>query len=241
VINQMSPVYVTFSVPGRYLPDVRRYQAEKPLSVVAVTSGSPIAPSSGQPAGRGAVQPAGAAARAAAPATPGTTAPTLAPGASAPAPPGPSERGVVTFIDNSVDPTTGTIRLKGTFPNANRLLWPGAFVQVTLALTSDPDALVVPAPAVQTSQDGQFVYVVKADQTVEMRPVQIERQQGDQVVIAKGLSAGETVVTEGQLRLVPGARVTERGETGGGRGPGAAGRGPGSAGGENAPDSRGGK
>jgi multidrug efflux system membrane fusion protein len=152
-----------------------------------------------------------------------------APGAPAPIPTGPAQRGVVTFLDNSVDATTGTIRLKATFPNADRQLWPGAFVQVTLQLTVDPDALVVPATAVQASQDGPYVYVVKADRTVEMRRVQTERQQGDQVVVASGVSAGDTVVTDGQLRLVPGARVSDRRETGRGRGPGE-GRAPGGAG-----------
>jgi multidrug efflux system membrane fusion protein len=133
----------------------------------------------------------------------------------------------VTFIDNAVDPSTGTIRLKATFPNEKHELWPGAFVQVTVQLTTDRNAIVVPATAVQTSQDGQFVYVVKADRTVEMRPVALERQQGDQVIIAKGLSAGETVVTEGQLRLVPGARVAERGEAGAPAAAGSRGTGPG--------------
>jgi multidrug efflux system membrane fusion protein len=124
----------------------------------------------------------------------------------------------VTFIDNAVDPTTGTIRLKATFANLRHLLWPGAFMQVVLDLTTDPDALVVPAIAVQTSQDGQFVYVVKADGTAEMRPVRVDRQQGDQVVLASGVSSGERVVTDGHLRLTPGARVTERGEAAVGRG-----------------------
>ena len=94
---------------------------------------------------------------------------TTAPG-QAPAVLTAQDRGTVTFIDNTVDPTTGTIRLKATFANANRHLWPGAFVQVVLDLTTDPNALVVPAVAVQTSQDGQYVYVVKEDRTVEMRP-----------------------------------------------------------------------
>ncbi len=236
VINQTAPVYVTFAMPGRYLPDIRHFQAERPLPVVAVAAAGSIATAAPQP-GQAGVQPASAQGtppgQAAPPATPGTTPAMTAPGAPAPAPLGPAERGVVTFIDNTVDPTTGTIRLKGTFPNATRQLWPGAFVQVTLQLTTDSDALVVPATAVQASQDGQFVYVVKADRTVEMRPVQPERQQGDQMVIARGVSAGEIVVTDGQLRLTPGTRVTEREETGGrgatGPGRGEAGRGAGTA------------
>jgi multidrug efflux system membrane fusion protein len=145
----------------------------------------------------------------------------LAPGAPAPLKPGAAARGAVSFLDNAVDATTGTIRLKATFPNADRQLWPGAFVQVTVQVTTDPDALVVPATAVQTSQEGQYVYVVNAEHAVEMRRVQVERQQGDQVVVASGVAAGETVVTDGHLRLVPGARVSQAGEAGSGRGAGA--------------------
>jgi multidrug efflux system membrane fusion protein len=192
VINQLSPVYVAFSVPGLYLSKIRRYQGERPLQVSAV-------------APPGADQTA-----------------TMAPAAITA-----QERGTVTFIDNAVDPTTGTIRLKATFANTDRHLWPGAFVQVVLDLTTDPNALVVPAVAVQTSQDGQYVYVVKEDRTVEMRPVRVDRQQGDEMVIASGVSAGETVVTDGHLRLTPGARVVERGGAAAdpGRAGGRAGRG----------------
>jgi multidrug efflux system membrane fusion protein len=118
-----------------------------------------------------------------------------------------SEGGVVSFIDNAVDPTTGTIKLKGTFANADHALWPGLFVQVTLVLSTEPNAVVVPAAAVQTSQAGQYVFVVKADRTVEMRNVKVGRQLGEEMVIAQGLGAGEEVVTDGHLRLTPGARV----------------------------------
>ena len=124
----------------------------------------------------------------------------------------------MTFIDNAVDASTGTIKLKGTFPNSDGQLWPGAFVQVTLDLTTQADAVVVPYTAVQASQDGEFVYVVKADRTVELRAVKSDRQQGEVVVISSGLSPGEEVVTDGQLRLVPGARVSEPGATGERRG-----------------------
>ena len=102
----------------------------------------------------------------------------------------PVEDGKVSFIDNAVDPTTGTIKLKGTFPNTDRALWPGLFVQVTLKLTTNPTAIVVPAVAVQTSQNGQYVYVVKPDRTVELRPVTVERQQGDDIVIATRIERG---------------------------------------------------
>src|SRR5579871_3247923 len=119
--------------------------------------------------------------------------------------------GRVNFIDNFIDPTTGTIKIKGTFPNEDRRLWPGQFVNVSVTLTQDPNAVVVPSAAVQNSQTGQYVYVVKADKTTEMRIVKIARTAGDQLVIDSGLSGGETVVTDGFLRLVPGSRVTIKG------------------------------
>ena len=116
--------------------------------------------------------------------------------------------GAVSFVDNAVDQATDTIRIKATFPNKTRQLWAGAFVDVTLQLSVDPNAIVVPNAAVQASQQGQFVYVVKADQTVEARPVKVAWVSGDDSVIASGLAAGETIVTDGQLRLTPGARVS---------------------------------
>jgi membrane fusion protein, multidrug efflux system len=121
------------------------------------------------------------------------------------------ETGVLTFIDNSVDATTGTIKLKGTFQNAANRLWPGEFVRVTLGLTTRPHATVVPNQAVQTGQDGQFVYVVKQDRTVEVRPVVTGTRVDQELVIDRGLEPGETVVTEGQLRLTPGSRVQIQG------------------------------
>jgi len=117
------------------------------------------------------------------------------------------ESGFLTFIDNSVDATTGTIKLKGTFENTANRLWPGEFVRVTLGLTTRPHATVVPNQAVQTGQDGQFVYVVKQDRTVEMRPVVTGTRVDQELVIDRGLEPGETVVTEGQLRLTPGSHV----------------------------------
>ena len=117
------------------------------------------------------------------------------------------ETGVLTFIDNSVDATTGTIKLKGTFENKDNKLWPGVFVHVILRLTTRPNALVVPNQAVQNGQDGQFVYVVKEDRTVEMRPVVTGARVNQELVIDDGLKPGETIVTEGQLRLIPGSRV----------------------------------
>lgn len=116
--------------------------------------------------------------------------------------------GKFSFLDNTVDPATGTIRLKATFANPERTLWPGQFVNVRLRLATRPGATVVPVPAVQTGQGGTYVYVVKPDQTVEQRPVTVEFSVGGEAVIASGLAAGETVVTDGQLRLKPGAAVT---------------------------------
>ena len=114
--------------------------------------------------------------------------------------------GAVTFMNNTVDPTTGTIQLKATFLNTDNALWPGQFVDVALTLTSE-QAVVVPTQAVQAGQQGSYVFVVKPDLTVESRPVKVGRRLAREVVIEQGLKAGERVVTDGQLRLVPGARV----------------------------------
>jgi len=117
------------------------------------------------------------------------------------------ERGVITFIDNAVDSSTGTIRLKGTFGNREKDLWPGQFVNVVLTLTTEPNAIVIPSQAVQTGQEGQYVFVVKQDLTVESRPVVAGRTVNNETVIQKGLQVNEKVVTDGQLRLYPGAKV----------------------------------
>jgi len=117
-------------------------------------------------------------------------------------------RGELTFVDNSVDTSTGMIQLKATFPNEDRALWPGQFVTVSLTLSELTDIVVVPSQAVQTGQSGQFIYVVKPDQTVEERPVTSGITYAGQTVIGSGLKAGETVVTDGQLRLAPGMAVT---------------------------------
>ena len=131
--------------------------------------------------------------------------------------------GKLTFIDNLVDTTTDTIKLKATLPNPDRRLWPGQFARVNLHLATLPHAIVVPAQAVQTGQDGQYVFVVKENSTVEQRPVTSAQRADQDVVIAKGLRPGETVVTEGQLRLEPGSHVTtdlNAAPGGGGRGRG---------------------
>jgi multidrug efflux system membrane fusion protein len=162
-INQLAPIYVSFPVPARLLPQVRRQSAAGALSVTAHESSS------------------------AAPST--------------------HEEGRVTFIDNAVDPASATILLKATFANESRDLWPGLFVQVTLRLAEQDDAIVVPATAVQSSQDGQYVYVVTPEGTAQVRDVTVDRQQGPSSVIASGLRGGERVVTDGHLRLTPGAQV----------------------------------
>lgn len=115
--------------------------------------------------------------------------------------------GVLSFVDNTVKQTSGTIDVKATFPNENFALWPGQFVDVTLELTTEKDALVIPAPAVQTGQHGQYVFVIKADATVEMRPVEMTRTVGNEAVISTGLAEGELIVTDGHVRLSPGAKV----------------------------------
>ena len=120
--------------------------------------------------------------------------------------------GDLTFIDNAVDKTTGTIILKGTFPNTDRRLWPGQFVNVVLTLTTQRNAVVMPAAALQAGQQGQYVFVVKPDFTVESRPVTVAWSYGDLAVVAQGVTPGEKVVTDGQLNLVSGVVVELKGE-----------------------------
>jgi multidrug efflux system membrane fusion protein len=196
-INQLSPIYVTFAVPSRFLAEIRLHQRQHPLAVTVRANTE----------------------RAASPrfATDASSAET-AEGDPAPTDMGPVSKGTLTFIDNAVDTTTGTIKLKATFENADRLLWPGLFVAVSLTLSAEPHAIVVPAIAVQPSQQGSMVYVVTTNRTAEPRSVTVQRQQGDESVIASGLAAGEEVVTDGQLRLTPGARVATANATGADRG-----------------------
>jgi len=117
------------------------------------------------------------------------------------------EKGELSFIDNTVDRTTGKFLVKATFPNPQERLWPGLFVNIVVVLREQPGAILIPSRAIQPGQKGQFVFVVKPDQTVEDRLITIDRPINSETVISKGLSAGETVVTDGQLRLVPGAKV----------------------------------
>ena len=183
VINQIQPIYVSFTVPQQQLSEIKTYMQAGSLSVEALPSGEKKA-----------------------------------------------ERGVVTFVDNAIDPTTGTVRLKASFPNTEKKLWPGQFANVTLTLTVDPNAIVVPSQAVQAGAQGPYVFVVKPDSTVETRRVAVARTQGSDSVIASGLQAGEQVVTDGQPRLSQGAKVEVKGAPGsgpGGSGGGGKGSGPG--------------
>ena len=161
VVNQIHPIYVTFSVPEQYLADIKRYRVEGPLKVEVIIPNQEQNPA----------------------------------------------QGVLTFIDNAVDSTTGTIKLKGTFENPDNRLWPGQFVNVALTLTTQSNAVVVPSQALQTGQVGQYVFVVKRDMTAEYRPVVAGNNIAGETVIQKGLQAGETLVTDGQLRVVPGMKV----------------------------------
>ncbi len=164
VINQIQPIYVTFSVPEHNLTEIKKYMSQGKIMVEAYSSKEDKSP----------------------------------------------ELGFLTFVDNAVDSTTGTIKLKATFPNTQKKLWPGQFVNVALTLTTRPNALLVPTSAVQTGQTGQFMFVVKGDNTVESRPVTAGLVIDDNTVIEKGVRAGETVVTDGQVRLVPGVKVEIR-------------------------------
>jgi multidrug efflux system membrane fusion protein len=161
VINQIQPIYLSFSLPEQTLAEIKKYSAAGKLRVKAFISNDEQHP----------------------------------------------EEGVITFVDNAVDRTTGTIRLKGTFSNKDRRLWPGQFVNVVLGLTTQTNAIVVPSQAVQTGIEGQYVFIIKPDLTTEVRPIVIGRALDGRIVVEKGLRAGEKVVTDGQFQLVSGSKV----------------------------------
>ena len=161
VINQVRPVYVSFSVPEQELPEVRQRTAEGKLLVQAFVphhDGTPVV-------------------------------------------------GELRFINNAVDMTTGTVLLKALFANDDEALWPGQFVDVALTLAVRRDAVLVPAEAIQVGQQGQYVFVVAADESAEVRPVVPGERIGQEIVVRQGLTAGERVVTDGQIRLAPGLKV----------------------------------
>ncbi len=160
-VNQITPIYTTFSIPEKLLTEVKRAMAGNELKIEALIPNEP----------------------------------------------GSTEAGTISFLDNTVNPATGTIKLKGTFANTSRKLWPGQFTDVVMTLGNRKNAVVVPTTALQTGQQGQFIYVVKADNSVEMRQVTVSMTVGEETVVEKGLGAGETVVVDGQLRLTPGAVV----------------------------------
>jgi multidrug efflux system membrane fusion protein len=161
VINQISPVFVTFNVPEQHVGVIRRLQSQRPLEVMARVQDAAAPPVSGR----------------------------------------------LTVIDNAVDTTTGTIPLKATFENRDGSLWPGQFVNVSLRLETIQNATVVPAEAVQSGQTGLFAYVVKADQKVEPRTVKTGRSFEGKIIIEEGVAPGETVVTDGHMRLAPGSKI----------------------------------
>ncbi len=160
VINQVSPIYVNFSVPQQYLEPIKQSMARSRLRVRA---------------------------------TP--------PGDADP------ETGVLSFVNNTVDTATGTIELMATFSNIDHHLWPGQFSNVLLKLGEQQNVLVVPSQTVQTGQQGDYVFVVKPDKTVDVRQVKVGQAANGQMEVLQGLAAGETVVTDGQVRLVPGSKV----------------------------------
>jgi membrane fusion protein, multidrug efflux system len=175
VIDQMQPIYVSFAVPERVLPQIRARQGEELAVAARLSDQRP-----GEVPESGAIR-------------------------------GEVARGVLTFVDNTVNAATGTILLKATFENKDETLWPGSFAMATVTLGEIRDATVAPSQAVQRGQQGQYVFVVKQDGTVESRQVTVATQDERQAVIEKGLAPGEVVVTDGQLRLAPGARVQIKG------------------------------
>jgi multidrug efflux system membrane fusion protein len=161
VINQVNPIYVNFTVPQQYWPDIKQNVDRRALHVKVTIPQNP-----GRPV-----------------------------------------EGTLTFVDNIVDSTTGTIHLRGTFDNSENRLWPGLYVSVLLTLSEQPNATVVPAQSIVTTQENSYVYVVKANDIVEQRMVVPSRTIDNETVVDKGLQLGETIVVDGQVNLVPGAKV----------------------------------
>jgi multidrug efflux system membrane fusion protein len=161
VINQVNPIFVNFTVPQQYWPEVKKYMAQGTMRVKATI----------------------------------------------PQDSGPAEIGTVAFVDNAVDPTTGTIHLRATFSNSDNRLWPGLYVNVLLTLSEELGATVVPAQAILQGNDSSYVYIVRPDKSVETRTIVPGRTIEGETVIAKGLKPGEAIVLDGQTRLTPNAKV----------------------------------
>jgi multidrug efflux system membrane fusion protein len=166
-LNQIAPIYVTFSIPEVSLGEVRRYSARRQLKVLAYPKGQTTNPA----------------------------------------------EGYLTFIDNGVDTQTGTVKLKATFANKDRRLWPGEFVDTALELSIQKNAVVVPSKAIQIGQQGEYVYVVTPDSTAESRPVKTSGTYQDLTLVSDGLKAGERVIVNGQLRVAPNAKVVVQSTT----------------------------
>jgi multidrug efflux system membrane fusion protein len=160
-LNQVTPIYVTFSVPEANLDRLRLRFSSGQLKILAYPKGQSESPAEGR----------------------------------------------LTFIDNGVDTTTGMFKLKGTFQNKDRRLWPGEYVDVALVLSTQKNAVVVPTKAIQTGQQGEYVYVVRPDSTAESRPVKTAGAYQNLTLIAEGLKTGEQVIVNGQLRVAPNAKV----------------------------------
>ncbi|HEX9482937.1 MAG TPA: efflux RND transporter periplasmic adaptor subunit [Gemmatimonadaceae bacterium] len=215
VINQVSPILVRFAIPSTQLPLLQRYGVTGTLGVTAIPNGGTGQVADSTPPLSLSI----------APGDQGPSAQRGPPGASRPGRSGTSpsgatstssqlvavvepEHGILAFIDNAVDTTTGTVLLKASFPNPNKRLWVGEFVATQLRLFVEQNALVVPSSAVVPGQQGPYVYVLTDSSTAQQRLVTVERTVGAQSVIAAGLRDGEQVVTEGQSRLTPNAKVT---------------------------------
>jgi membrane fusion protein, multidrug efflux system len=161
IINQVNPIYVNFTIPQQYWPDIKEHVDRGALHVMATI----------------------------------------------PQDQGPPVQGTLTFVDNNVDANTGTIHLRGTFENQQNRLWPGLFVSILLTLSEQPNATIVPAQSIVSTQQGSYVYVVKPNNTVEQRTVVPTRTINGDTVVEKGLQPGETIVTDGQVNLIPGSKI----------------------------------
>ena len=164
IINQVNPIYVNFTVPQTYWPDIKARMAEGSLRVAATI----------------------------------------------PQDKAPAVQGALSFVDNAVDPTTGTLHIRATFQNGENRLWPGLYVSVVLTLSEQPNSTVVPVQSIINGQNGSMVYVVKTDRTVEQRQIVSDRTVDNDAVVTKGLAPGEVIVVDGQVNLTPGAKIAPK-------------------------------